>query len=616
MEQGGGGVAVVAPFGPTGGAVSTGLSVALPSGESLLETPAALAARRRRMEIRRFKLLAASGALAEPMAKRLRDFGEEAMAAASDVVATADDGEDNSLSAVLSPAVPPLLSKLPSDTSNLTVTEVDGHQRRRRRRQRHCGVLAAAALSPLHVPTADEEDASTDDSTSTTSSLSSEEGDSAAASMPPMPPPLTLTSLPSGETDKSMNTESSGGAVTELSDVDDVVMSEGTSAGLSVLPATVAVAATGEAEGDIVAMLPTAGNFAPTMGSSTASVAKTLSPAITDSKACPPHGVLSVCGRRREMEDTVAAVPLFVELPDGDGSQPHHFFAVYDGHGGAQAAAYCADHLHHVLAKAVEPVEPAAKSSEEPSVEAFWRGAMSVAFNRVDIEVNGFCGSDDANHDSGRCSACAIGAVAPETVGSTAIVAVVSASRVIVANAGDSRAVLSRGGKAVPLSSDHKPDREDEMARVEAAGGRVIYWNGYRVLGVLAMSRAIGDRYLKPYVIAEPEVMIVDRQLDDECLILGSDGLWDVISNDVACSIVRRCFASRRNGRGNSVRSKLPPSDLETGSVGSDDGNDDGEESPAAVAAAVLVKLALARGSSDNISAVVVDLQAHCGAAR
>jgi len=37
-----------------------------------------------------------------------------------------------------------------------------------------------------------------------------------------------------------------------------------------------------------------------------------------------------------------------------------------------------------------------------------------------------------------------------------------------------------------------QPEREDEMARVEAAGGRVIYWNGYRVLGVLAMSRAIG----------------------------------------------------------------------------------------------------------------------------
>lgn len=37
-----------------------------------------------------------------------------------------------------------------------------------------------------------------------------------------------------------------------------------------------------------------------------------------------------------------------------------------------------------------------------------------------------------------------------------------------------------------------QPQREDEMARVEAAGGRIIYWNGYRVLGVLAMSRAIG----------------------------------------------------------------------------------------------------------------------------
>ncbi|KAL3699215.1 hypothetical protein R1sor_017237 [Riccia sorocarpa] len=63
-----------------------------------------------------------------------------------------------------------------------------------------------------------------------------------------------------------------------------------------------------------------------------------------------------------------------------------------------------------------------------------------------------------------------------------------------------------RRGKLTTLTCHMQPDREDEMARVEAAGGRVIFWNGYRVLGVLAMSKAIGDRYLKPYVIAEPEV--------------------------------------------------------------------------------------------------------------
>jgi len=44
----------------------------------------------------------------------------------------------------------------------------------------------------------------------------------------------------------------------------------------------------------------------------------------------------------------------------------------------------------------------------------------------------------------------------------------------------------------VPLSVDHKPNREDEYARIEAEGGKVIQWNGYRVFGVLAMSRSIG----------------------------------------------------------------------------------------------------------------------------
>jgi hypothetical protein len=44
------------------------------------------------------------------------------------------------------------------------------------------------------------------------------------------------------------------------------------------------------------------------------------------------------------------------------------------------------------------------------------------------------------------------------------------------------------------------------QARVAKAGGPVLYWNGHRVMGVLAMSRAIGDHCLRPYVIPEPEV--------------------------------------------------------------------------------------------------------------
>lgn len=37
-----------------------------------------------------------------------------------------------------------------------------------------------------------------------------------------------------------------------------------------------------------------------------------------------------------------------------------------------------------------------------------------------------------------------------------------------------------------------QPERPDELKRIEDAGGRVINWNGYRVLGVLATSRSIG----------------------------------------------------------------------------------------------------------------------------
>ncbi|XP_066398849.1 probable protein phosphatase 2C 68 [Miscanthus floridulus] len=76
---------------------------------------------------------------------------------------------------------------------------------------------------------------------------------------------------------------------------------------------------------------------------------------------------------------------------------------------------------------------------------------------------------------------------------SRAVLALVCSSHVIVANYGDSRAVLCRGKQPLALSVDHKPNREDEYARIEAQGGKVINWNGYRVLGVLAMSRSIDD---------------------------------------------------------------------------------------------------------------------------
>ncbi|KAF2304309.1 hypothetical protein GH714_029672 [Hevea brasiliensis] len=203
----------------------------------------------------------------------------------------------------------------------------------------------------------------------------------------------------------------------------------------------------------------------------------------------PLWGVTSICGRRPEMEDAVATVPYFLEIPiqmligdrvlDGMSKyithQAAHFFGVYDGHGGSQVANYCCDHVHSTLAEEIEYVKNGlCDGNTEDSCQEQWKKTFTNCFLKVDAEVGGKGSAEP---------------VEPETVGSTAVVAIICSSHIIVANCGDSRAVLYRGKEPMALSVDHKPNREDEYARIEAAGGKVIQWNGHRVFGVLAMSR-------------------------------------------------------------------------------------------------------------------------------
>ncbi|XP_059640272.1 uncharacterized protein LOC132282562 isoform X2 [Cornus florida] len=206
----------------------------------------------------------------------------------------------------------------------------------------------------------------------------------------------------------------------------------------------------------------------------------------------PLWGFTSMCGRRPEMEDAVATVPQFWKIPiqmlisdrlvDGmswfSSHLSAHFFGVYDGYGGSQVASCCCDRVHFALTEELENVMASSNDGNiKGNCQEQWRTAFTNCFLKVDTEVGG---QDD------------IGPVAPETVGSTAVVAIVCSSHIIVANCGNSRAVLCRGKEPVALSVDHKPDRGDECARIEAAGGKIIHWNGPRVFGVLAMSRSIG----------------------------------------------------------------------------------------------------------------------------
>ncbi|XP_075508183.1 putative protein phosphatase 2C 8 [Primulina tabacum] len=267
---------------------------------------------------------------------------------------------------------------------------------------------------------------------------------------------------------------------------------------------------------------------------------------------CLDFGHVSVMGRRRVMEDSVAVVPPVRFAGE------YYFFAVYDGHGGAEVAKSCCERLHIFLEKHVE------KARKSPLEEEFdWEKVMAGCFRSMDEE---FSGEENAAE-----------------MGSTALVVLVGKEEVVVANCGDSRAVLSRGGAAVPLSRDHKPDRPDEKQRIEAAGGNILNWNGWRVQGVLATSRSLGDYSLKKYVISEPEVMVAKRTESDDFLIIATDGLWDVLCNRIACQVVKNC-----------LRGRIEPRHDRTG---------------ASEAAAALVELAISRGSRDNISVIVVQLK-------
>jgi protein phosphatase PTC1 len=105
------------------------------------------------------------------------------------------------------------------------------------------------------------------------------------------------------------------------------------------------------------------------------------------------------------------------------------------------------------------------------------------------------------------------------------------------ANVGDARIVLCRNGRALRLSYDHKGSDENEGRRVANAGGLIL---NNRVNGVLAVTRALGDAYMKDLVTGHPYTTETVIQPDqDEFLILACDGLWDVCTDQEAVDIVR-----------------------------------------------------------------------------
>jgi len=243
------------------------------------------------------------------------------------------------------------------------------------------------------------------------------------------------------------------------------------------------------------------------------------------------------------------------------------FAAVFDGHGGDECSNYLVDALPRHIRNQMLTDREALKSSiengrgprghhvdsGEDATSELMRRILKTAYLRADKEF-----------------------ITPKTApqsGSTGATVVLFGRRLFAANVGDSRVVLARkNGACLELTSDHKPSRPDEAARVRAAGGFILH---KRVMGELAITRAFGDKSFKmgikamleedaeelgtggmsddatkdltaPLVSAEPEIASIVLSHDDEFLLLACDGLFDVFKSQDAITFARQELIAHR----------------------------------------------------------------------
>ncbi|RHZ66491.1 type 2C protein phosphatase PTC1 [Aspergillus thermomutatus] len=266
-----------------------------------------------------------------------------------------------------------------------------------------------------------------------------------------------------------------------------------------------------------------------------------------------PSGQPDINGKRQtgDVSPTAVEETSVVETDNG-------YFAIFDGHAGTFAAEWCGKKLHLILEEVMR------KNPNTPVPEL-----LDLTFTSVDQQLeklplkNSGCTaviallrwedrvpSSHSVTGSAALAPAAAAATEPNSEadntptqsapGSVLPVLQEKAARqrvLYTANVGDARIILCRNGKALRLSYDHKGSDENEGKRIANAGGLIL---NNRVNGVLAVTRALGDAYLKDLVTGHPYTTETVIQPDqDEFIILACDGLWDVCSDQEAVDLIR-----------------------------------------------------------------------------
>ncbi|XP_067084073.1 protein phosphatase 1F [Osmerus mordax] len=280
---------------------------------------------------------------------------------------------------------------------------------------------------------------------------------------------------------------------------------------------------------------------------------------------CSAHAIRN---SRRKMEDRHVALAHFNQLLGLQDGTARQYYAVFDGHGGMDAANYAATHLHVLLGQ-----QGALASDPET--------AFKEAFTRTDHMFRG-----KARRERLRS-------------GSTGVAVLLQGEALTVAWLGDSQALLVRGGQAVTLMDPHKPEREDERERIEGLGGCITFMGCWRVNGTYAVSRAIGDFDQKPYVSGDADCSSTRLTGNEDYVLLACDGFFDTVSSEEVPQLVLGALRKHREPlEGEEPQGEEPRGEGEEprGLLGED-------------VARQLVAHAKAAGSSDNITVMVVFLR-------
>ena len=234
-------------------------------------------------------------------------------------------------------------------------------------------------------------------------------------------------------------------------------------------------------------------------------------------------------------------------------------FGVFDGHGGGEVAKYTKRHFEELLVEIEEY-----KSAD-------YKEGLRKGFLKIDDSLNdgGFEEVAQTKRDnppsksplmkilndvtSKKKAAEAIEAgdeeadddgLALDSIGCTANVCMIDYAqrKLFVANSGDSRCIMGKAGTCVPLSFDHKPDGEIELARIHAAGSVVTEG---RVDGHLNLTRALGDMKFKKKegltaeehcITANPDTYEYELSPETDFILMGCDGIWETKDNDAMCA--------------------------------------------------------------------------------